>query len=548
MMKAGMMLMTARCNISPDSAFTAIDKLEAMPTGNVAEEALKNALMASVYSEIPYSITRYNEDYRKRFDTGKDEYARKSIENMEALAGVSAQAYESLYTENVDSRLYQHDVLSLVVRFLDSRNYLSFEEQVAMFEKAARIYKEKGMVDAANLMQMKAWKFQTELKSKSKRLSQEDYVQKLKTMYEQNLNMETGADAFVEYMRNVNTKKNTLTYAQQLELARWALKQWPDSKLSNTIKNMEIDALKPEVSITQDNNLYDELYANQEFSVFIRHRNVKTVTVKVDGKVWKTLNFPYVEGTAEESQEVELKMKQEAGNHLITLESGGVRDKTQLHLSSIKTMCFVMPWGEKMAVVVDALSGRPVEGCKVVGEWRERVGREWKLMKKEYLTNKNGEVVVGNNVQEVRAIRCEGDTCSYCSFGYYGNYRDNRRNIIYQCFTDRAIYRPGQTVHMSGLVYRQDGDVTQALKNEQVEVVLRDVNWQEVGKTMVRTDDFGCASTDFVLPKDRLNGHFSLSFGEASHSFRVEEYKRPTFTVEMEKPEGRFSVGDTIEL
>ena len=101
---------------------------------------------------------------------------------------------------------------------------------------------------------------------------------------------------------------------------------------------------------------------------------------------------------------------------------------------------------------------------------------------------------------------------------------------------------------MSGLVYRQDGDETQALKNEQVEVVLRDANWQEVGKTIVRTDDFGCASTDFVLPKDRLNGRFSLSFGEESHSFRVEEYKRPTFTVEMEKPEGRFSVGDSIEL
>ena len=548
LMKAGMMLMTAQCNISPDSAFIAIDKLEAMPTGNVAEEALKNALMASVYSGIPYSITRYNEDYRKRFDTGKDEYARKSIENMEALAGVNAQAYESLYKKGVDSRLYQHDVLSLVVLFLDSRNYFSVEENVAMYERAARIYKDKGMVDAANLMQMKAWKYQTELQSKSKRLGENDYVQKLKTMYEQNLNMETGADAFVEYMRNVNNTKKPLTYTQQLKLARWALKQWPDSKLSNTIKNMEINALRPEVSITQDNNLYDELYANQEFSVFIRHRNVKTVTVKVDGKVWNTLNFPYVEGTAEELQTEELKMKQGAGLHWVTLESGGVRDKTQLHLSSIKTMCFIMPWGERMAVVVDALSGRPVEGCKVVGTWNERVGREWKSMKEEYLTNKNGEAIVGNKVREVIAIRCEGDTCQNYLFGNIDNYRGNRKNIIYQCFTDRAIYRPGQTVHVSGLVYRQDGDVTQALKNEQVEVVLRDANWQEVGKTMVRTDDFGCASTDFVLPKDRLNGHFSISFGEASHSFRVEEYKRPTFTVEIEKPEGRFSVGDSIEL
>ncbi len=548
LMKAGMMLMTVQCNISPDSALSAFDKLAAMPTGNVAEEALKNALMSSVCSNIPWSITHNNEDNRKRFDTGVMEYARKAIENMDSLVGVSAKAYESLYTEGVDSRLYQHEVLSLVVLFLDNCNFFSFEDKVAMNEKAARIYKDKGMVDAANLMQMKAWDYQTKLKSKSQRLSQEDYVQKLKTMYEQNLNMETGADAFVEYMRNVNNTKNTLTYAQELELARWALKQWPDSKLSNTIKNMEIDALKPEVSITQDNNLYDDLYANQEFSVFIRHRNVKTVTVKVDGKVWKTLNFPYVEGTAEESQEVELKMKQGAGVHWITLESGGVRDKTQLHLSSIKTMCFVMPWGEKMAVVVDALSGRPVEGCKVVGTWNERVGREWKSMKEEYLTNKNGEAVVGNMVREVIAIRCEGDTCSYCSFGYYGNYRGNRKNIIYQCFTDRAIYRPGQTVHVSGLVYRQDGDETQALKNEHVEVVLRDANWQEVGRTMVVTDNFGCANTDFVLPKDRLNGSFSLTFGEESHSFRMEEYKRPTFTVEMEKPEGRFSVGDSIEL
>ena len=548
LMKAGMMLMTVQCNISPDSAFTAIDKLAAMPTGNVAEEALKNALMSSVCSGIPWSITSYNEDNRKRFDTGIKEYARKSIENMEELARVSAQAYESLYTEGVDSRLYQHDVLSLVVLFLDNRNRFSFEDNVAMYEKAARIYRDKGMVDAANLMQMMAWDYQTKLESNSKRLRQEDYVQKLKTMYEQNLNTETGADAFVEYMRNVNTQKKTLTYAQQMELARWALKQWPDSKLSNTIKNIEIEALRPEVSIDQGKSLNGKLYANQEFSVFIRHRNVKSVTVKVDNKVVETLNFPYVEGTAEELQVVELKMKQGAGLHWVTLESGGVRDKTQLQLTSIKTMCFIMPWGERMVVVVDALTGRPVEGCKVVGTWSERVGREWKSKTEEYLTNKNGEAVVGNKVKEVSAIRCEGDTCQNYLFGYYDNYRGNRKNIIYQCFTDRAIYRPGQTVHVSGLVYRQDGDVTQAVKSEQVKVVLRDANWQEVGNAMVVTDDFGCASTDFVLPKDRLNGRFSLSFGDASNSFRVEEYKRPTFMVEMEKPEGRFSVGDTIEL
>lgn len=104
--------------------------------------------------------------------------------------------------------------------------------------------------------------------------------------------------------------------------------------------------------------------------------------------------------------------------------------------------------------------------------------------------------------------------------------------------TDRPIYRPGQTVHLYGLRYRQDRDgMPSILPNDRVTITLRDANYQEVSRQEATSDAFGRFSLDFELPDGGLTGEFTVQTDNGSVSFRVEEYKRPRFEVTLEGPD-----------
>ncbi|MBI3039372.1 hypothetical protein HYY75_10055 [bacterium] len=107
-------------------------------------------------------------------------------------------------------------------------------------------------------------------------------------------------------------------------------------------------------------------------------------------------------------------------------------------------------------------------------------------------------------------------------------------------FTDRAIYRPGQTIHFKAIIVRVDqtNDSYQIVKNRSVAVSFRDPNGQEVSRLNLTSNDFGSFSGDFTAPTDRLTGAMSLvSQGpNGSAQVRVEEYKRPKFKVSLELP------------
>ena len=107
-------------------------------------------------------------------------------------------------------------------------------------------------------------------------------------------------------------------------------------------------------------------------------------------------------------------------------------------------------------------------------------------------------------------------------------------------FTDRSIYRPGQTVHWKALVY--DGDREQGRlrpdPRRALAVKLLDPNGQEVAQATVSTNDYGTAAGDFVVPPGRPLGAWSLEASvPGSTAIQVEEYKRPTFEVKLLDPQ-----------
>ncbi len=115
-------------------------------------------------------------------------------------------------------------------------------------------------------------------------------------------------------------------------------------------------------------------------------------------------------------------------------------------------------------------------------------------------------------------------------------------------FTDRNLYRPGQTVFFKAVAAVVTGNKSEIAAGKSVQFILHDANRREVNKQMLKTNEFGSVSGEFVLPQGSLPGHFSISSGNNSVYFRVEEYKRPTFEVVFDKIEKTYKFGQEIAL
>ena len=127
------------------------------------------------------------------------------------------------------------------------------------------------------------------------------------------------------------------------------------------------------------------------------------------------------------------------------------------------------------------------------------------------------------------------------SISRYSNNENIETPINYvNIFTDRAIYRPGQTVYFKAILYSKLKNDAQIIKNQQITIELKDANYQKISDLTLTTNDYGSVFGEFVLPQNALTGAFSLTTDRGSKSFSVEEYKRPKFEVKMDTLKGEF--------
>lgn len=143
------------------------------------------------------------------------------------------------------------------------------------------------------------------------------------------------------------------------------------------------------------------------------------------------------------------------------------------------------------------------------------------------------------------------DEANY-SYYYYNDYEATdrkKRNTVF-LFTDRSIYRPGQTVYFKGIAVSYDptekkSTVLPAFKTT---AILYDANHQKVAELEVSTNEFGSFNGNFKLPEGGLNGNFSISTPQGTASFKMEEYKRPTFLANFEEMKGTYKLNETIRV
>ena len=227
----------------------------------------------------------------------------------------------------------------------------------------------------------------------------------------------------------------------------------------------------------------------------------------------------------------------------------GVSDGTLMNVTALKTIYRPLPDGTLELVVVDAVSGQPVSEAEVTIYTEKGGGYS---PQQTYQADKQGTLkldFLNSNKYWYNAHTAADNAMPILNLwknDYY--YKESKRKEVLQLFTDRSIYRPGQTVYVSGLAYEMEKDSTRVLADKKYTVSLYDANNNETGKVEVRTNGFGSFSGQFVLPSPCLTGYFSLRAADTSVSFKVEEYKRPTFDVTFEPVKVEYQVGDSIEV
>jgi hypothetical protein len=212
------------------------------------------------------------------------------------------------------------------------------------------------------------------------------------------------------------------------------------------------------------------------------------------------------------------------------------------------------PWkdGGIEGFVVDAVSGTPLAGIEV-GAW----------FTKRVLPGTT-KVTARTDAAGRFEIRDQGDGRNYLlvasrgleravTRGWTGG-RGNSRGVERTSavlFTDRAIYRPGQTVHFKGIWCQTHPDKAkyETIPNNDTTVTLRDPNGKEAGEVRVKSNERGSFSGTFTAPEGGVLGMFRLVVeGGWSAMIRVEEYKRPKFFTEIDAPREPAALGKEVAV
>ena len=139
----------------------------------------------------------------------------------------------------------------------------------------------------------------------------------------------------------------------------------------------------------------------------------------------------------------------------------------------------------------------------------------------------------------------------YSGDWYYSSYYNDqppKEEYITHFFTDRAIYRPGQTVFFKGIILKNYGKSYEIIVNHSTNVELHDVNNQKITGLELKTNDYGTFTGTFAIPQGVLTGEMLIKNENGSVSFSVEEYKRPGFEVSFLPFTGNYLLNDTVKI
>ena len=582
LLKAQLMMMGMQSSVSPDSLQPAVSRLERdlQATQDGALRAVYAAVLSRIYSENPMM-------YGDSANRASAKYRDMALENPALLADTKASKFEPMVLKGADSRYFNHDLLSLVGSTLEQYSQMHAE------------YVRRGNRPAACLSAL--WEMRQQ-RSYSYSWENAPYIHRLDSLIKEYGDLDISAELALErydYM----TSRTGASEGERLRYIHEALARWPKWPRMNELRNAEQEMTNPKFSVRMDREV-QRTVGSQDVCLYDM-RNISQLTFKVyrtqlDGTTrldpsdeddydemkphltlladrTQTCTYHINENENEDENET-LRYENENGKRYAPYEefedtltvgplpqgvymlewTGVVANSSKgetmtvrrlLYVSDLYLLSEAMPGNRMRYVVVNSQSGQPVGGARL-----RLLGDRDNATIMETACDAKGECVVNMfKYPKARVAYAFTDTDrSYCPTRTYGqfDYSEGRADRVEtDIFTDRSIYRPGQTVHAAVLVYQVDDHIdTRAAEGRKVTLVLRNANYKTVEEKEATTDKYGKASAEFVLPVGQLNGRYTIECNNERHSFRVEDYKRPTYEVTFDEVKTTYKAGDTLAV
>lgn len=516
--------------------------------------AVYNCALGCSYSLVAKSY--YKSDSKKL----SREYFDKALADPEMLASKKALDYAPFVREGVDSEIFGNDLLSLVGYY--SERYALLNDY---YNKAGN--RRASLVTAL-------WMLEKRVKANpvKKVIRGNTYLASLDSLVALYGDLkECGEVAIAKYDYMADCQD--VTPKQKVDYIMFAKQKWAAWKGINRLERYYAEMVRPGFEM----NVGNTYLPNHEDTLSIEARNLKHLTVslyRLDTKSYlddRTNNFnidkakkliiakskvvidlPVVYENEYDINKLYAKLpKLQPGMYYVVVEADNKKLKpinAVFTVSDVFVGSLPLPGDKVRYAIMSATTGQPLAGAKL------QLWRDNKVIS-TLTADEKGEVVTNSQEPYYDCVRAYTDTDNYMigerewnRFNYYG---DKIHRSVVSLFTDRSIYRPGQTVHVSAVAYKQEGlHSSKVTTGAELKFTLSDANNKVLAEKKATTDDYGTASVDFNLPGSNvLSGRFSvrcMGNGTGYAAFRVEEYKRPTFDVKFDEVTDEYHDGDTL--
>ena len=544
--------------ISPDSLTPNVKRMEteALKAKDPVLKAVRYAVLGKVYREV----------------NGKksEEFFKKALEQPELLARNASTGYVPLTLKGVDGSSFNNDLLHLIGFEADSK------------EAYLLMYTYYNKVENRGAACLCAYKLIEKYRQDDVReVRKSKYLNTIDSLIHVYQDIPEAGELAVEHFRFMEGATDAKPL-DKLNYINYALNRWGGWSRMNVLRNAQKRLTEPMFQV-QDMPLV--LRPSEKKWVHLNVRNLQNLNIRLsrlnitadneyDAQNEATYKMLLKKTTKLHQKDFsrnyygrpdyeEVKDSFEIGGNLplgaylmeVTSDNTGIAPQRELfYVSNLAVMIQQLPDDRHRYVVVNATDGQPVPGAKIVlydRNYDDKTGKFKRVIHARMTTDAQGEAYF-KNVDGKVLIYTSTDKFApakdiFLSRARYYEKKDDETK--YQLFTDRAIYRPGQKVHATSVSYivKKGLDASVPGKSMELKFILRDANWKQVAEQKATTDEYGTASVDFELPQGGQTGMYHVSVNNrASSSFRVEEYKRPTFEITFPKVNEKYDWGDTV--
>lgn len=550
--------MTLWKEISADSLSPNLKRMETevLKVNDPALKAVRYAVLGKVYCDMN--------------EKKSQEFFKKALEQPELLARHASTEYVPLTLKGVDGSSFNNDLLHLIGFEADSK------------EAYLQLYTYYNKVENRGAACLCAYKLIEKYRQDDVReVKKSKYLQTIDSLIQVYQDIPEAGELAVEHFRFMEGATDAKPQ-DKLNYINYALSRWGGWSRMNELRNAQKRLTEPmfrvkdmpqvlrpgekawvqlnvrnlqnlKISISRLNITADNDYNAQNEATY---KMLLKKTTKLHQKDFSR-NYYGRPDYEEVKDSIEIGGNLPLGAYLmeVTSDNTGIAPQRELfYVSNLAVMIQQLPDDKHRYVVVNATDGQPIAGAKIelYDQWYGfNMKKDKRTVHARLTTDENGEAYF-KNVDGNILISTSNDKFTpakgiYLSRDRYYERKDDK--IEHQLFTDRSIYRPGQTVHASAISYivKKGLDASVPGKSMELNFILRDPNWKQVAEQKATTDEYGTASVDFELPKEGQTGLYSISVnGTATKYVRVEEYKRPTFEITFPKVNEKYTWGDTV--